>query len=617
MSFADIIILPIVYNFTMGFLKQSQVRVAVSIDIAPFKRWLHGYDKDKFLRDIVAGLTVAAVLVPQSMAYALLAGMPPIYGLYASFIPTILAALYGSSRFLATGPVAMTALLSASVLYGMAEPYSDRWIVLMGILAIMVGLIRLIIGLFKLGFVVELISTSVITGFVSAGALIIALSQIGHLLGFKITQSTLIYNVVIDIIQKISQTNVYTLGIGILAYAIIWVSKKVHQIVPGALLAVIVTSLLSYAYNMEEYGVSVVGSVPQGLPTPGFPAVDLQTIASLWGGAIVVAAFGLVEAVAIAKRLAIQAGDRWDANQELVGQGIANLMAGVTKGFPVGGSFSRSALNFQLGAKTSIASVITGSAVGITLFVLAPAFYYLPKATLSAIVLSAVVGLIKPGEIIRLYRVNPTDGLVAGITFFSVFFMELWVALTLGTLIALGSFVYKTMYPRIVVLTRNPQSQTFVNAEREQLPQCPQILYIRPDMSIYFGNSEYLLEYVLQKVEYSKEKGELKFVLIDLEAARYADATGASTLIRLCDSLKKMNVEPALANVGCDVYPILERVEFDRYIDSDLVFDSKGQSIVELFKRLNHEYCRGKCPYAVFRECFSVKPAEFKPVVHL
>ncbi len=593
------------------------MRFTVSINIAPFTRWLFGYDKDKFLRDIVAGLTVAAVLVPQSMAYALLAGMPPIYGLYASFIPTILAALYGSSRFLATGPVAMTALLSASVLYGIVEPYSDRWVVLMGILALMVGFVRLAIGLFKLGFVVELISTSVITGFVSAGALVIALSQAGHLLGFKITQSTLIYNVVMDIIQKIGQTNPYTLGIGILAYSIIWISKKVHQIVPGALLSVIVTSLLSYAYDMEKYGVSIVGSVPQGLPTPSFPTVDFQTIASLWGGAIVVAAFGLIEAVAIAKRLAIQAGDRWDANQELVGQGIANLVAGVTKGFPVGGSFSRSALNFQLGAKTPIASVITGSVVGITLFVLAPAFYYLPKATLSAIVLSAVIGLIKPGEIIKLYRINPTDGLVAGITFLSVFFMELWVALTLGTLIALGSFVYKTMYPRIVVLTRNPQSQTFVNAEREQLPQCPQILYIRPDMSIYFGNSEYLFEYVLQKVEERKEKGGLKFVLIDLEAARYADATGVSTLIRLFDNLRKMNVEPALANVGCDVYPVLDRAEFDKYVESDLVFDSKGQSIVELFKRLDHKYCEKRCPYAVFKECFSVKPAEFKPVIHL
>ncbi len=593
------------------------MRVTISFEVAPFLRWFKNYDRDKFLRDAIAGLTVAAVLVPQSMAYALLAGMPPIYGLYASFLPTILAAMFGSSRFLATGPVAMTALLSASVLYGFAEPGSEKWINLMGVLALMVGFIRLTIGLLKLGFVVELISTSVITGFVSAGALVIALSQTGHLLGFKITQSTLIYQVVVDIFSKIEKVNPYTVGIGILAYAIIWLSKKIHPLVPGALLSVIITSLLNYFYDLERFGVAIVGQVPQGIPVPSLPSADYSTIASLWGGAMVVAAFGLIEAVAIAKRLAVQSGDRWDANQELIGQGIANIVAGIFKGFPVGGSFSRSALNFQLNAKTPLASFITGSVVGITLIILAPAFYYLPKATLSAIVLSAVISLIKPQEIVKLYKINKVDGLVAGATFVSVFFMELWVALTLGTLIALGSFVYKTMYPRLVVLTRNPQSHTFVNAERERLPECPQILYIRPNMPIYFANAEYVYEYVLEKVRERKERGSLKFLLFDMEAVQYMDATGAYTLIRLFDELRRQKVEPAMANIACDVYPILERIGFERHIDTDLIFDSKGHSIVELFKRLDHEYCAKKCPYAVFRECYSVKPTEFKPVVAL
>ncbi|WP_340690195.1 SulP family inorganic anion transporter [Hydrogenobacter thermophilus] len=593
------------------------MRVTISFEVAPFLRWFKNYDRDKFLRDAIAGLTVAAVLVPQSMAYALLAGMPPIYGLYASFLPTILAAMFGSSRFLATGPVAMTALLSASVLYGFAEPGSEKWINLMGVLALMVGFIRLTIGLLKLGFVVELISTSVITGFVSAGALVIALSQTGHLLGFKITQSTLIYQVVVDIFSKIEKVNPYTVGIGILAYAIIWLSKKIHPLVPGALLSVIITSLLTYFFDLERFGVAIVGQVPQGIPMPSLPSADYSTIASLWGGAMVVAAFGLIEAVAIAKRLAVQSGDRWDANQELIGQGIANIVAGIFKGFPVGGSFSRSALNFQLNAKTPLASFITGSVVGITLIILAPAFYYLPKATLSAIVLSAVISLIKPQEIVKLYKINKVDGLVAGATFVSVFFMELWVALTLGTLIALGSFVYKTMYPRLVVLTRNPQSHTFVNAERERLPECPQILYIRPNMPIYFANAEYVYEYVLEKVRERKERGSLKFLLFDMEAVQYMDATGAYTLIRLFDELRRQKVEPAMANIACDVYPILERIGFERHIDTDLIFDSKGHSIVELFKRLDHEYCAKKCPYAVFRECYSVKPTEFKPVVAL
>ncbi|MDW8294548.1 MAG: STAS domain-containing protein, partial [Aquificaceae bacterium] len=190
-----------------------------------------------------------------------------------------------------------------------------------------------------------------------------------------------------------------------------------------------------------------------------------------------------------------------------------------------------------------------------------------------------------------------------------------WVAITLGTLIAFGSFVYKTMYPRIVVLTRNPSSSTFVNAERESLPECPQILYIRPNMSIYFGNAEYVYEYVLQKVE--ERRKNLKFVLLDLEAVNYIDASGSLMLARLLDRLRAVGVEPALANMGCTLYPLLEKVEIDRHMQVDYIFDSKGQSIVELFKKLDQEYCRKRCPYAVFKECWKVKEEGFKPVERL
>ncbi|MDW8294996.1 MAG: SulP family inorganic anion transporter, partial [Aquificaceae bacterium] len=276
------------------------MKINLTFDLAPYLPWLKTYERDKFLRDLVAGLTVSAVLVPQSMAYALLAGMPPIYGLYASFLPVVVAALYGSSRFLATGPVAMTALLTSSALYGLAEPGTEKWVALAAVLALMVGFIRLMVGLLRLAFVVELISTSVIVGFTSAGALVIALSQVGHLLGFKITQSTHIYEVLMDIGNKIAQTNPYTLAVGLVAYAILWVSKKISPLLPGALLAVVVTSLASYALGLQNFGVSLVGSVPSGLPSLELPSVDYRTFSQLWLGALVISAFGLMEAVAIA-----------------------------------------------------------------------------------------------------------------------------------------------------------------------------------------------------------------------------------------------------------------------------------------------------------------------------
>ncbi len=587
------------------------INVSFSIKF-PFIMWFKDYNKEAFIRDLIAGVTVAAVYVPQSMAYAMLAGMPPIHGLYVAFIATIVAALFGSSRFLNTGPVAMTCLLSASVLYGLNfEPQTETWIKYMALLAFMVGLIRLTVGLFKLGFIVDLISNSVVIGFTSAGALVIALSQFGHLFGYQIERSTHIFDVVVDLVSKLEMTNPYTLGIGVLAYAIIWVSKRISPYIPGALLAVIVTSVLVYHFKLYNFGVAIVGEVPQGLPDPEPPPFDFATMSKMWGGAFVVAFFGLIEAVAIAKTLAIRAGDKWDPNQELIGQGLANIAVSFFKGFPAGGSFSRSSLNFALNSKTPLASIISGALVGFTLFALAPAFYYLPKASLAAIVLSAVIGLIRPQDILKLYKINKVDGVVAGLTFASVFFMDLWVAITLGVILSLGSFVYKTMYPRIVILTRDPTTRTFVNAEKKGLPECPQIMFIRPNMSIYFGNAQYVYDYIYSKVEDALFHGRpLKFVLVDMEAVNYVDATGAETIVRLVQDLQKLGVKVAFANIGCDVYPILENAGFDKVVDHELVFDAKGQAIGKLFEKLDHDYCANSCKYVVFEECKTVKPKE-------
>jgi len=589
-------------------MEKAEERPSLSTFL-PLLHWLKGYTLKDLLRDAVAGITVSAVYVPQAMAYAMLAGMPPIHGLYVAFIATVVASLFGSSRFLNTGPVAMTCLLSASVLYGLnLEPQTEPWIKYMALLAFMVGIIRLTVGLLKLGFVVDLISNSVVVGFTSAGALVIALSQLGHLLGYPLTKSTQIFDVLIDLFAKLEQTNPYTLGVGLLAFGVILLSKRISPYLPGALLAVVITSLVVYHFKLYEAGVPVVGEVPRGLPEPEPPPFDLDAMSRMWGGAMVVAFFGLIEAVAIAKTLAIRAGDRWDPNRELIGQGLANVAVSFFKGFPAGGSFSRSSLNFALGSKTPLASIFSGLLVGLTLFFAAPAFYYLPKASLASIVLSAVINLIRPQEIVRLYRINKIDGWVAGLTFLSVFFMDLWVAITLGVVLSLGSFVYKTMYPRIVVLTRDPRTRTFVDAQKSDLPQCPQILFVKPNTSVYFGNAQYVYDSILSLVEEELKRGRpLKFVLIDMEAVNYLDATGAETLVRLVKDLESLGVEVAFANLSCEVYEILERAGFVEAVKEELVFEAKGQAIGELVKRVDHEYCRKECPYEVFDECRSIK----------
>ncbi|WP_448587335.1 SulP family inorganic anion transporter [Thermocrinis sp.] len=572
--------------------------------------YLKGYNKEKFIKDLIAGLTVAAVLVPQAKAYALLAGMPPINGLYASLLAPVVAVLFGSSRFLGTGPVAMVAILVTSTLLPFAQPGTPEWVGLAGLLSLMVGITVLLIGVFRLAFILDLISHSVIVGFISAGALVIAVNQLGGVLGFSTTKSTQIFSLLTDIAKKLPQTNVYTILVSILTFVIIYLLRKVHPLMPGALIAVVITTIISYFLDLKgKYGVSIVGDVPAGLPPISLPPLDLQVISALWGGAIVVAAIGLLEALAIAKKFATEKGDRWDPNKELVGQGLSNIVAGLMKGFPVSGSFSRSALYYRLDTSSPIAHIIVSVVILITLLFFAPLFYYLPKATLSVIILTAVIPLVKPQEIRHLYHINPVDGVVAGLTFVSVFIMDLWQAILMGAILAFGSFVYKTMYPRIIVITRSPKTQTFENAEAEGLPECPQLLYVRPQMSIYFGNAEYVSNYIIEKVQERKDRG-LKFVFIDLEASNYMDAVGAENFIRMLQRLKAMGVSTALGNINRIVMPVLERAGLKEVVPEGMIFGSKGQSLNVLLNKIDHQFCAQVCPHVVFKECIEFKSGE-------
>jgi len=572
--------------------------------------YLKGYSREKFTKDLIAGLTVAAVLVPQAKAYALLAGMPPINGLYASLLAPLVAVLFGSSRFLGTGPVAMVSILVTSTLLPFAKPGTPEWVGLASLLALMVGITVLLMGIFRLAFILDLISHSVIVGFISAGALVISANQLGGVLGFSTTKSTQIFSLLADIAQKLYLTNPYTVMVSILVFVIIYVSSKVHPLAPGALISVVITTLISYLLDLNrKYGVPIVGDVPAGLPPIGLPPIDLQVLSALWGGAIVVSAIGLLEALAIAKKFSVEKGDRWDPNKELIGQGLANLTAGLMQGFPISGSFSRSALYYRLETVSPIAHAVVSLVILKTLLIFAPLFYYLPKATLSVIILTAVVPLVKPQEIWRLYRINPIDGMVAGLTFLSVFIMELWQAILMGAILAFGSFVYKTMYPRIVVITRNPKTQTFENAEAEGLAECPQILYIRPQMSIYFGNAEYVSNYIVEKVQERKDKG-LKFVFIDLEASNYMDAVGAENFIRMLKRLQAMGLSTAIGNVNRVVMPVLERAGLKEVVPEGMIFGSKGQSLSVLLEKIDHLFCAKKCPHVVFRECLEFKSGE-------
>ncbi len=573
--------------------------------VFPFLGWLRNYNKESAVRDFVAGLTVAVVLVPQSMAYAMLAGLPPVVGLYASAFAPAIAALWGSSPQLQTGPVAIVSLLVFTSLLPIAEPESEKFVQLAALLALLVGVFQLALGVFRLGFIMNFVSHAVVVGFSNAAAIIIASTQVPHLLGIEIEKHEFVFKNFIEIAKNIDETHLYTAIIGFSATAFILLSRKIHPLFPGALVVVVVSTLSAYYLGLEKLGVKVVGHIPSGLPTPSLPDIDLDMVDELMGQAIVIAIIGFMEAYAIAKTMAAQTKHKLDVDQELIGQGLANLVNSFVRGYPVSGSFSRSAVNFLAGAKTGMSSVFTSLFVIFTLFFLAPLLYNLPKAALAAVVIVAVLGIVKPKAFLELYRTNPQDGVVAGITFISAFIMKPDYAIFIGILLSLILFLWRSMHPRIVVLTRDSKTRTFMNAELFGLPECPQILFIRPDASLYFANVEHIIEEIDHLVE--KHLRSLKHLVIDAESINYVDATAIDVLKEYVEDLEKKGIKLHFVNLKTPVRNALERAGLFEKIGEDRILPSKGTAVSKLFASIDHDFCRSECPYAVFDECYEVK----------
>lgn len=539
------------------------------------------------------------------MSYAMIAGIPPIYGLYAAAIPPIIAALWGRSSLLATGPVAMVSLLTFSSIIPFAKPGTTEFIDMAVKLALLVGIFQLLMGILRLGFVMRFISHPVIIGFTNAAAIIIASTQIKHLLGIEVKGSEFILPMFIEIGKNIIHTNPYTFAVGVFSFAIIIGGSYIHKGFPGAMVASVVTTVMAYLLNMGELGVKTIGDMPTGLPLPSLTLVDFETTARLIGPAIVIAIVGFMEAFAIIKSISAKTKEPVDVNQELIGQGAANLIGSLFKSYPVSGSFSRTAVNLQAGGKTGLSNIFSGLIVILALLFFTSSFYYLPKATLAAIVMYAVIGLIKHSQFIKLYKTSRQDGIVALITFSFAFITKPDYAIFIGIAVSLLFFLWESMHPRIVTLTRNPKTEIFENAEESRLPVCPQILYLRPDFSIYFANAEFVREFILHKT--MEKMNGLKYILIDMEAVNKIDTTGVDEMRELINELRKFGIEFYIANVKKPVREMLKNAGIIDLLEQKRCLDSKAESITMLFNKIDHEYCRYTCPHAVFWECETVK----------
>jgi len=573
--------------------------------IFPFIGWLKTYQPSYVKDDLVSGLTVSVVLIPQAMAYAMLAGLPPIYGLYAAATTPLVAALWGSLRQLATGPIAIMSLLVLTTLSPMAEPGTPHYIELAFLLAFMVGIFYLIIGIFQMGIVMTFISHSAVRGFTASAAIIISATQLPHLLGLTVSRHEFIFPMLRDIIQHIHTLHIPTAVIGILSYLCIYVLKKSYPRFPAGLVVLSMATAAVRILGLDEQGVAIVGGTPGGLPGFHIPEMDYDTISVLAGPAIVLGLVSFAETYSVGKSISAETKQKLDVDQEFIGQGLANLITSFFQGYPVGGSFSRTAINYASGCKTGIAGVVSGLVVIPALLFLTPLLTDIPRAALSALVIHAVLMLFHPKEVLSLWKMNRHDGIVAITVFILALLTKPDYALLIGVMASLMFFLWKTMHPRIVRVTKDPDHNMFVNADTLQKPGCPQILHLRSDNVIYFGNAEYTMEHLLRRVD--EIDTPLRFLLLDFQAVGFIDITGIDELRVLKEELSAREIFLVLIGVHQPVKQVMQSAGFLDDLQSRCLFDDWNEAISEMFMRLNHQYCKNKCPHQLFYECKTVK----------
>lgn len=571
----------------------------------PFLTWLKGYRAALLRSDLLAGITVSVVLMPQAMAYAMLAGLPPVYGLYAAAVTPLIAGLWGSLRQLSTGPIAIMSLLVLTTLTPLAEPGSRQYIELAFLLALMVGIFYLGIGLFRLGEFMSFISHSTVKGFTSAAALIITATQLPHLLGIEVSKHEYIFQMFVEIVKGLPKVDLLTCGIGIASFVIIYGLKKFRPTYPAGLVALVLTSVCVMLFRLQEHGVVIVGTIPGGLPKPHVPPFDFEIISSLIGPTAVIALVSFAETYSVGKSISNETKQKVNVNQEFIGQGLANVVGSFFQGYPVSGSFSRTAINYAVGAKTGISSVISSAIVISALLFFTPLFRYIPRAALAALVISAVLLLFHPKELFKLWRMNRHDGVVAISVFVLALVTKPDYALLIGVMVSLMLFLWKTMHPRIVRVTKDPEFNMFVNADLYDKPSCPQILQLRPDNSIYFANADYTVERILKRLD--AQTTPVRFLLLDFKAVGFIDITGIDELRLLHDELEERKVSLAMMEVHLPVQKLFENTGFISHLKTDHLIKNRGQAIDFLFQRLDHDYCKNVCPYSLFLECASVK----------
>ncbi|MCK6620657.1 MAG: solute carrier family 26 protein [Calditrichaceae bacterium] len=537
----------------------------------PVMNWLPRYRREDLPGDLGAGLTVAVMLIPQGMAYALLAGLPPITGLYASVVPLVVYALFGTSRQLAVGPVAMVSLLVASGIGHLAEPNSAQFVALAAVLALLAGLLQFLMGLARMGFLVNFLSHPVISGFTSAAALIIGFSQLKHLLGIHLPRSEQVYAILWNAMRQIQDINMPTFIIGAGSIVVLLLLRRWKPLFPAALLVVALSILTVWFFRLDAHGVAIVGEVPRGLSSPSLPHFSADTVAALLPIAITISLVGFMESIAVAKSFAAKNRYEVDANQELIGLGLANVAAGLFGGYPVTGGFSRTAVNARAGARSGLASIITAAMIALTLLFLTPLFYFLPNAVLAAIIMAAVFSLIDVKEIRHLYKVKRSDLLLLILAFFATLILGIEEGILLSIVASLILVIHKTTRPHTAILGQMPGTEIYRNVARyPEVKTFAGVAIFRFDASLYFANIAYLKDRLQEIANHSEPA--LRAIIFDAVSVNDIDSSADAALREIVQTLRSRGIDLYFSNLKGPVRDVLKRSGFYDLLGADHFF---------------------------------------------
>lgn len=540
----------------------------------PILSWAPSYNRDMFSADAIAAIIVTMMLIPQSLAYALLAGLPPEIGLYASIAPLIIYAIFGTSMTLAVGPVAVASLMTASAIGELTARGTPEYIGAAIVLALISGVILLTMGLARLGFLANFLSHPVISGFITASALIIAVGQLKHILGFDITGHNLVAQVQ-SLFRGLPQTNGATLAIGVIIIGyLFWARRTLAPLLKRAgfsasvaaslskaapVFAVVATTLAVYLLELQSDGVSIVGDIPNGLPTPTLPEFDADLWGALFLPALMIGIVGYVETISVAQTLAAKRRERIDPDQELVALGASNVGAAVSGGFPVTGGFSRSVVNYDAGARTPAAGAFTAVGIALATVFLTPALFFLPKATLAATIIVAVLSLIDLDTIKRTWTYSKSDftamlGTILGTLTFGV-----EVGIAIGVLSSLGLHLKRTSHPHFAIVGKVPGTEHYRNVKRHSVETTPGVLSIRIDESLYFPNARFLEDTINDAVSLDPT---IRDVVLMCSAVNFIDASALESLEQIDHRLKDAGLRLHLSEVKGPVLDRLQRSDF-------------------------------------------------------